>query len=94
MFIERAPIERDALSEIVESGTLATISRKAHAFKSMALSAGAERLADLLANVESLAANEAEREDIAQMASISVVALEETLAAMRAAAPVSNRMAS
>jgi two-component system, NarL family, sensor histidine kinase BarA len=94
MFIERSPIERDALSEMMESGTLATISRKAHAFSSMALSAGAGRLADLLASVDSLAASEAERKDIAQMASKAAVTLEETLAAMRAAAPASNRMAS
>jgi CheY-like chemotaxis protein/HPt (histidine-containing phosphotransfer) domain-containing protein len=94
MFIERAPIEREALSEILKSGTLTTISRKAHAFKSMALSAGAERLADLLASVDSLAASEAEREDIAQMASNAAGALEETLAAMQAATPVSNRLAS
>ncbi|MEQ8300422.1 MAG: ATP-binding protein [Hyphomonas sp.] len=94
MFSERAPIERETLNDMLVSSRLTAISRKAHAFKSMALSAGAERLAELLASVEALAASEADRDEITRMASAAMSTLDETMAAMQAATPAPNRMAS
>lgn len=83
MFIDRAQVEFDGLDKLVQSGSPPDIARKSHAFKSMALSAGAERLAGVLADLEALAVREADRTELIDIMTPGRHTLGETLDAMR-----------
>jgi len=79
MFLEKVPGEFAALKAAVETGEAGGIvSKRAHSVKSMALSAGAARLANACGAVETVAALEAGPEQLSQAMQAAGEALLET----------------
>lgn len=82
MFQEKAPMLMIELDALVSSGPLTDISQKAHAIKSMALSAGAAAFANRLAMLEAGALDGDSRQALSVNADQARCELDDTLAAM------------